>query len=94
MNNSGDSTHKPRAIDMQRFRDQATGIGQTRQASAMTGAARSQRVIDAAPKAQERVADPSYPAPTPVYDPLTGLTRHPHAGKFVAVQGTLGKAGQ
>lgn len=93
MNNSGDSTHKPRAIDMQRFRDQATGIGQTRQASAMTGAARSQRVIDAAPKAQERVADPSYPAPTPIGDPVGGF-RHTYTGRFVPIQGRLGKAGQ
>ena len=48
-----------------RFRNQGTGIGQTRGASERTGARRSQAVIDAAPAAQRRVADCSYPAPLP-----------------------------
>ncbi|MBX3603197.1 MAG: hypothetical protein KF863_21460 [Rubrivivax sp.] len=50
--------------DQQRFRNQATGIGQTRSASERTGAARSQAVIDAAPKRQRRFAV-GYPDPTP-----------------------------
>lgn len=93
MDNSGDSTHRPQAIPPQRFRNQATGIGQTREASALTGARRSQQVIDAAPKAQERVADPSYPAPTAVYDPKTNLSRHKYTGVIVSPI-ALGKAGQ
>ncbi len=48
-----------------RFRNQGTGIGQTRSASERTGARRSQAVIDAAPPAQRKVADRSYPAPLP-----------------------------
>lgn len=50
--------------DEARFRDQCTGIGQTRQASERTGHARSQRVIDSAPADQRRFAV-GYPAPTP-----------------------------
>lgn len=46
-----------------RFRNQGSGIGSTRSASERTGARRSQAVIDAAPAAQRRVADRSYPAP-------------------------------
>lgn len=43
------STHAPRAIDPARFRAQATGIGQTRMASEMTGAARAMEVVDHMP---------------------------------------------
>jgi len=43
---SGDSTHPARAVDPQQFRAQATGIGQTRSASLMTGGMRAQRVVD------------------------------------------------
>lgn len=50
--------------DLARFRDQCTGIGQTRQASERTGHARSQRVIDCAPAEQRRFAV-GYPEPTP-----------------------------
>lgn len=46
-----------------RFRNQGTGIGQTRSASERTGSYRSQAVIDAAPAAQRACADRSYPAP-------------------------------
>jgi len=46
----GDSTtHKPRAVDPAQFRAQATGIGQTRGASLLTGQARAQRVASGAP---------------------------------------------
>jgi len=50
--------------DEARFRDQCTGIGQTRAASERTGHARSQRVIDCAPAEQRKFAV-GYPAPTP-----------------------------
>lgn len=50
--------------DLTRFRNQATGIGQTRQASERTGASRSQRVIDCAPAEQRKFAV-GYPEPTP-----------------------------
>jgi hypothetical protein len=50
--------------DLARFRDQCTGIGQTRQASERTGHARSQRVIDCAPAEQRKFAV-GYPEPTP-----------------------------
>ena len=46
-----------------RFRNQGTGIGQTRSASERTGSYRSQAVIDSAPAAQRACADRSYPAP-------------------------------
>jgi hypothetical protein len=50
--------------DLARFRDQATGIGKTRQASEMTGHRRSQCVIDCAPADQRKFAV-GYPPPTP-----------------------------
>ena len=62
------STFNPSLVSdesARRFRNQGTGIGQTRSASERTGARRSQAVIDAAPAAQRRVADRSYPAPLP-----------------------------
>ena len=64
MNNAGDSTHKPRAVDSRVFRAAATGVGQSLGSSALTGDARAQRVINAAPESQRACADPSYPAPT------------------------------
>ena len=60
------STFNPALVSdetARRFRNQGTGIGQTRSASERTGARRSQAVIDAAPAAQRAVADRSYPAP-------------------------------
>ena len=62
------STFNPALVSdesARRFRNQGTGIGQTRGASERTGARRSQAVIDAAPPAQRAVADRSYPAPLP-----------------------------
>lgn len=47
--NFGDRTT---AMDPARFRAQATGIGQTVQASAATGAARTARVVACMPPAQ------------------------------------------
>ena len=64
MNNAGDRTHKPRAVDPKTFRDAATGVGQSFDASVSTGAMRAQRAINCAPESQRKVADPSYPAPT------------------------------
>jgi len=49
--------------EQRRFRNQATGIGETRSASERTGAMRSQAVIDAAPAAQQKCAGDSYPEP-------------------------------
>jgi hypothetical protein len=63
MNNAGDRTHKPRAVDPKIFRDAATGVGQELAQSVLTGQRRAQRAIDCAPAAQRAVADPSYPAP-------------------------------
>jgi hypothetical protein len=63
MNNAGDNTHKPRAVDPRVFRAAATGVGQSLGASALTGDRRAQQAINAAPAAQRAVADPSYPAP-------------------------------
>ena len=45
------------------FRNQATGIGQTRLASERTGARRSQCVADAVPSMMRDCMDRSYPAP-------------------------------
>lgn len=64
------STFNPALVSdesARRFRNQGSGIGSTRSASERTGARRSQTVIDAAPPAQRRVADRSYPAPAPEF---------------------------
>jgi len=57
MKSSGD-THPARAVDPTRFRNQATGIGQTCYASEMTGSMRNARVSSAMPPAQ-RAAVPT-----------------------------------
>lgn len=49
MNNSGSSTHKPRAVSPERFRAVATGIGSTQSASAVTGASRAMEVVEHMP---------------------------------------------
>lgn len=72
----GDSstTHPARAVDPKLFRAQATGIGQTRAASAMTGGYRAQRVIDAT-RPECRAAIPEaegYPEPTPELGAMSG----------------------
>ena len=66
MNNSGDSTHRPRAIDPANFRAQATGIGQSLGASRMTGSARAAEVVEHMPPAQRRAvpAAEGYPLAT------------------------------
>lgn len=62
--NADGSTRIGMPADPQRFRNQCTGIGQTRQASENTGARRSQAVIDCAPAEQRKLAV-GYPEPTP-----------------------------
>lgn len=62
--NAPGSTRIGTPADPQRFRNQCTGIGQTRQASERTGARRSQAVIDCAPPEQRKLAV-GYPEPTP-----------------------------
>jgi hypothetical protein len=49
MNNSGNFTHKPRAVSPEAFRAQATGIGQSRGNSLMTGTARAYEVAEHMP---------------------------------------------
>ena len=69
------STFNPALVSdesAKRFRNQGTGIGSTRSASERTGARRPQAVIDAAPPAQRKVADRSYPAPTPEFGTVAG----------------------
>ena len=56
----------------ERYRAQATGIGQTRAAAEANGARRARCVIDAAPDSQLAVRDLSYPAPGPCVCPTTG----------------------
>ena len=84
MNNAGDSTHKPRAIDPQTFRALGNGSGQTAASALVSGRQRAQAVIDGAPKAQRAVANPSYPQPTGVYNPLTNRFHHPDTGVMLS----------
>ena len=71
MHNPPGETHKNFAEQSyrKRFRNQATGIGQTRKASEETGAKRSQCVANAIPStppgavSQLETRDRSYPAP-------------------------------
>jgi hypothetical protein len=69
------------------FRNQATGIGQTRRASEQTGAVRAQRAINAAPPSQLVCADRSYPAPGPYMGPdgalLDRMTGDPWVGPLL-----------
>jgi hypothetical protein len=60
-----------------RFRNQATGIGQSRSASEMTGAARSARVVDCGPSTvSKQVAEATgYPQPMP--DSMCGVAPMP-----------------
>lgn len=61
--------------DPVKFRAQCTGIGQSREASEMTGRMRAQRVIDSAtPEQQKRAV--GYPEPMPAYSmPVMMATR-------------------
>ena len=65
----GDSTtHKPRAVDPAQFRAQATGVGQTRGASLLTGAARATEVVEHMPPAQRRAVPAAEGYPTATYE--------------------------
>jgi hypothetical protein len=48
-----------RAIPAQRFRDQATGVGNTRAMSESTGAARAAQVVECMPAAAKRAVAPA-----------------------------------
>lgn len=65
--------------DLGRFRDQCTGIGQTRAASERTGHRRSQEVIDCAPADQRKFAV-GYPTPTPAEYAYTSPGTVPRQG--------------
>ena len=70
MNNSGNSTHKARAVSPERFRAVATGIGQTQTASAATGAMRAMEVVEHMPEHCRRAVPVAegYPAPLGPYE--------------------------
>jgi len=68
MNNSGDRTHRPRAIDPANFRAQATGIGQSLGASRTTGAMRAAEVVEHMPPAQRRAVPAVEGYPTAAYE--------------------------
>lgn len=59
------TTTRPEESDERekKYRNLATGIGQTQKASETTGARRSQCVSDATPPSQRACMDDSYPAP-------------------------------
>jgi len=63
--NSGDRTHPQYAIEPERFRAQATGVGNTASRSYATGLARAQRVSDCmSPQTRAQVPPAEgYPAP-------------------------------
>lgn len=83
MKNSSGSTHRPDSIDPQRFRNLATGVGQTSAQSERTGCYRAQAVVDSMPKKQLRAAPASYPDPTPQYEE-GGRYRCPRTGAYVS----------
>lgn len=60
-------THPNYAVPPEQFRAQATGIGQTREASLVTGGMRAQRVVDCMPQAARAAlpASSGYPEPLP-----------------------------
>lgn len=72
--NSGDHTHPEFAVPPEQFRAQATGVGNTRTRSALTGAMRAQRVSDCmSPEVRAAVPEAEgYPAPTPLYPDTMG----------------------
>ena len=65
--NSGSSIMPARPVPPEQFRAQATGVGNTRSRSYVTGMARAQRVSDCmSPKTRAQVpAAEGYPAPMP-----------------------------
>lgn len=82
MNNSGDRTHRPRAIDPANFRAQATGIGQTCGASRAAGAMRAAEVVEHMPPAQRRAVPPAegYPTRDAAGAPYEGMAEYQALG--------------
>ena len=74
------NTHKPRAIDPAQFRAQATGVGQTRGASYMTGCARAMEVVEHMPPAQRRAVPSAegYPTSNGAGVPYEGMAEYMH----------------
>ena len=75
MNNSGNSTHKPRATDPAKFRAIATGVGYSQGASFRTGSARAIEVVEHMPPAQRRAvpAAEGYPTSNGMGEPYEGM---------------------
>ena len=75
MNDSGNSTHRPRAINPADFRAQATGVGMSLGASRRTGAARAMEVVEHMPPAQRRAvpAAEGYPTANGMGVPYEGM---------------------
>lgn len=68
MNNSGSSTHKPRATPPADFRAQATGIGQSLLNSRTTGAMRALEVVEHMPPHCRRAVPRAEGYPTAAYE--------------------------
>ena len=66
--NSGNHTHANYALPPEQFRAQATGVGQCRETSYLTGRMRAQRVVDSMTPEAHAAVPPAegYPAKTPV----------------------------
>ena len=77
--NSGDNTHRPRAMDPKAFRAQATGIGQQASASLQTGTMRAQQVVDSMTPAQHAAVPQAegYPDKSPDFATVLGVTATP-----------------
>ena len=75
MKNPGNSTHKPRATDPEKFRAIATGVGNTQGASYRTGLARAVEVVEHMPPAQRRAvpAAEGYPTANGMGVPYEGM---------------------
>lgn len=88
----GDSTtHKPRAIDPKQFRAQATGVGQTRGASYLTGCDRAMEVVEHMPPTQRRAVPAAEGYPTAGRDgvPYEGMAEYQAMGDASDVSTTL-----
>ena len=75
MNDSGNSTHRPRATDPQKFRAITTGVGYSQGASFRTGSARAVEVVEPMPPAQRRAvpAAEGYPTANAMGVPYEGM---------------------
>ena len=82
MNNSGSSTHKPRAVDPQAFRAQATGIGSSLNASRATGAMRALEVVEHMPPHCRRAVPAAEGYPTAPFEGMAeGADEMPEPGE-------------